>query len=158
MYRVARLKVIRGLMRPDQNPYLPSVSVPGPPRRLASTRCPVCDEHLSRIRLVLPIARCCNCGRRIRLRSSWASSSLSTITAVACFASLMYFEATPDRNGLLFGVHALVFIFLGAVWFHLLGCPSLAGWLGHASQATLDRERAKYRAEIRQEQLSNVVF
>jgi hypothetical protein len=59
----------------------------------------------------------------------------------------MQFEATPTSRGLVFGLHGLIFVTLGTIWFHAFGRPSLAGWLGYASQATLDRERMKFRDE-----------
>ena len=117
------------------------------PRRLISASCPVCGSILNRLRLVLPFARCSTCNRRIRLRNSAFASSLSTITAIICFASLLQFEATPRDNGLIFGIHALVFVSLGTLWFHCFGRPSLAGWFWHASPKSLSLEREKYHAE-----------
>jgi hypothetical protein len=63
----------------------------------------------------------------------------------------MYFNATPDENGLMFAIHAFAFVLLGTLWFHLFGRPSLAGWIGHASQATLTRERDAFHAESNQD-------
>jgi len=59
----------------------------------------------------------------------------------------MYFEATPESNGLLFGIHGLAFVTLGTIWFYVFGQPSLVGWLGDASRKTLDRERIKFNNE-----------
>jgi hypothetical protein len=60
----------------------------------------------------------------------------------------MCFEASPNQHELLFGVHILVFVAFGCLWFHMFGRPSLAGrWFGHATQATLERERQAFRNE-----------
>ena len=69
------------------------------------------------------------------------------LTAIACSVSLLHFESAPGEGGMIFGTHAIIFIVLGALWFHLFGRPALAGRFGAASQLTLDRERAKFRAE-----------
>ncbi|EMI22457.1 hypothetical protein, membrane [Rhodopirellula maiorica SM1] len=61
---------------------------------------------------------------------------------------MLQFEATPDSNGLIFGIHALVFVTLGTLWFHLFGQPALAGRFGNASQQTLARERDRFRAGL----------
>ncbi|EMI55641.1 hypothetical protein RSSM_02926 [Rhodopirellula sallentina SM41] len=60
----------------------------------------------------------------------------------------MYFEATPSQNEWLFGGHLLVFVAFGCLWLPMFGRPSLAGWwFGHASHATLERERQAFRKE-----------
>ena len=130
----------------NENPYTaPNASDSVGSDKKPSTRCPVCGDAISRLRLVFPATRCRTCERRICLRSTWVSSSLSTVTAVACAASLIFVEA-PGGNGpaMLIG-HAAVFLLLGTTWFHLFGQPALAGWFGKASHATLAKERAKYR-------------
>lgn len=75
---------------------------------------------------------------------------MSTLTAIACVLSLMHFESTPSSNTTVFAIHALVFISLGTMWFHLFGRPSLVGWFGTASPQALEREREKFRAESEQ--------
>lgn len=83
------------------------------------------------------------------MRRTGLSSALSTITAVTCFISLMAFREVPLASGELFAIHALVFMTLGAVWFHVFGRPALAGWFGYASQRTLAREQAMFQSERR---------
>ena len=131
----------------EPNPYLSPNSEQIPTTRNARTECPVCLGSLSRIRLILPFARCSTCNRRIRLRNSTLASSLSTITAFGCFISLLLFEATPEKNSGIFVAHVVAFVLLGTLWFHLFGKPSLAWWLWHASAATLNREREKFLEE-----------
>ena len=131
----------------EPNPYLSPSSEQMSATRIARAECPVCRGSLSRIRLIFPFARCGTCNRRIRLRNSALASSLSTITAIGCFISLLLFEATPEKNAGIFCAHVVAFVLLGTLWFHLFGKPSLAWWLWHASPATLNRERQKFRDE-----------
>ena len=131
----------------EPNPYLSPSSEQMSATRIARAECPVCRGSLSRIRLIFPFARCGTCNRRIRLRNSAIASSLSTITAIGCFISLLLFEATPEKNAGIFCAHVVAFVLLGTLWFHLFGKPSLAWWLWHASPATLNRERQKFRDE-----------
>ncbi len=109
--------------------------------------CPVCGYPLSRVRLTFPFARCSNCRRRMCLRRSWKSSTLSTLTAIVFFVSMSYFEAVPGSNGLLFAIHAVTFLALGTTWFHLFAQPSLAGRLGPASPVELVREKRRFLEE-----------
>ncbi|TWT56246.1 hypothetical protein [Allorhodopirellula solitaria] len=132
-------------MTTQSNPYQPAAAEPEAQRGTGSVRCPVCDQPMSRLRLVFPAAKCKNCRHRIRMRSSWRASSLSTITGAICLLSLVYFDATIGHNSPIFAIHAVVFVVLGTFWFHLFGNPALAGWFGYASQSTLERERLKYR-------------
>ncbi len=148
MRDVPRRKCVSRYAMIDLNPYSAPSSPPASTAHTARTRCPVCNGALSRLRLVLPFCRCPTCHRRIRLRNSTLASSLSTLTAIGCFVSLLQFEATPDSNGWIFSIHALAFVSLGGLWFHLFGKPALAGWIGNASQATLARERERFRAGL----------
>ncbi|QDV61155.1 hypothetical protein Mal65_02780 [Crateriforma conspicua] len=130
------------------NPYATPSSPPASSAIDTGTRCPVCNGALSRLRLVLPFSRCPTCHRRIRLRNSTRASFLSTLAAIGCFISLLQFEVTPDTNGWVFGIHALVFISLGTFWFHLYGEPALTGWIGNASREKLAQERDKFRTGL----------
>lgn len=129
------------------NPYAAPRTSASVPRQKSSTACPVCDAPLNRIRLMLPATRCRYCGRRVRLRSSFKSGLLSTVSAAACFTSAVFFEATPGNNSAVFAVHAAVLLMLGSAWFHLFGKPTLASWFGSASTTKLRQERESYRAE-----------
>ncbi|KLU05063.1 putative transmembrane protein [Rhodopirellula islandica] len=72
---------------------------------------------------------------------------MSTATAVVCFASMLFFEAVPTNKPLVFGVHVLVFLVCGTLWFHLWGRPTLKTWMGSASKTALARERARFQDE-----------
>ena len=131
----------------DQNPYSAPTSADYTAGSKSALRCPVCDHTLSRLRLILPLARCSICLRRIRLRPSWKSSSLSTVTAVACFLSLLYVEWPGGNGPLIFGVHGLIFLALGTTWYHMYAYPALASWFGYASSESVARERQLYLNE-----------
>lgn len=70
---------------------------------------------------------------------------MSTGTAVVCFASLVFLQATPSNRPVVFGIHVLIFLICGTLWFHLWGRPTLKTWMGPASANALARERARFR-------------
>ncbi|PHQ32764.1 hypothetical protein CEE69_24435 [Rhodopirellula bahusiensis] len=132
----------------EPNPYRSPTAQPIGSSRSGSTKCPVCHHPVNRSRFVLPGCNCDICGRRLRLKNSWKASSLSTLTAIACFLSMLYFRAIPPENGILFGIHAFAFLILGTLWFHLFGKPALSTWTGAASATALARERERFRSEM----------
>ncbi|CAD73272.1 MAG TPA: hypothetical protein DDX19_09395 [Rhodopirellula baltica] len=132
----------------ESNPYRSPETIPIASTESRSTTCPVCDHPISRLRLVFPRCKCDVCGRRLRLKNSWWASLLSTLTAIACFASMLYFRAIPPSKPILFGLHAFVFLCLGTIWFHVFGTPALSTWKGAASRTVLERERRQFQDEL----------